>query len=296
MNYFPQLRISVSSLLWVYTIIPLGILLIIIDIMLGGHIRANTPWTPESYLWYAILFPFPHILISFLSFIDREYINYYKQKLYVGISLILFIAYALPYFSIFSTIVILGFFTIVHVALQQTGIALMFLQFTKNILGQIWKWLYVLSSIIIYGVIFSMPIPGDLTLDQKGLLIEILLSLSWIFTMIILWKKRDSINKEWWYFLLTSLVPIVTYVSVATGYTFIAIMIPRLIHDISALLFYYTHDYYRNLNIPSNMLAKFFSVSPKIFLISMTLLAVGISALIVLEKSVFGHFDDSLLH
>jgi hypothetical protein len=272
------MRIPTRTLLWVYLVIPLGVLLMAIDLIyFDGYLRDHTPWIPESFFWYAVLFPFPHILISFVSFFDEEYAHYYRNKCLIGIPIILMISFFLPRYSITWTIITLALATIIHVALQQIGIALMLLRTGRTIIAGIWRWLNVIASILLYVLVFPISLPVFFTHELILQSSIILLGISSVLSIILLYNARRQGIYERWYFIGTALLPIVSLVAVTAQYTFMAIIISRLAHDITAFLFYYTHDYYRNQEHPQNFFAKLLAIPTPAYLISITIFAILIS-------------------
>ncbi len=299
MSHALSLRIPTRTLLWVYLIIPLGALLMLIDtVFFEGYLGKHIPVMPETFFWYAILFPYPHIFVSFVSFIDTEYLNYYKWKLALGIPIIFTASLLLPNFSITLTVILFSLATIIHVALQQVGIALMLLAAGRGACTTLWKWSNTLASILIFAMVFPFELPPYANRELLLWASIALLIVASVFSFILLWRGRNRGIKERWYFIGTAMLPVVSLVAVVLGYPIVAIIVARLAHDITAFLFYYTHDYHRNIDRPRNSFTRLFALPVPAYLVSITLLAVLIS-FTVFQNNLWGIssiFFISMLH
>jgi len=76
--------IPFSTLLAVYAITPVLLLLAAADyLFFNGAIRSVLPAHPEDVFLFALLFNIPHAVASFFSFADKEYLSFYRSKLFL---------------------------------------------------------------------------------------------------------------------------------------------------------------------------------------------------------------------
>ena len=72
-----------QHLLWPYLVIPLSCILIIIDSQwLGGEWIEAVPPNPEMWFWWGLLFGYPHIVASVVTYADKEYLQHYRPQLW----------------------------------------------------------------------------------------------------------------------------------------------------------------------------------------------------------------------
>ena len=74
--------VSQRMLLALYAVIPITLLIAAVDTWaLNGYLLQNyLPSNPASLLLWAIIFNFPHIISSFITLADDEYIPYYRRR------------------------------------------------------------------------------------------------------------------------------------------------------------------------------------------------------------------------
>ncbi len=243
-------------LLALYAVIPLSIALVALDVLLwnGWLLNEVLPDDPNDWPIWAVLFGLPHIIASMLTMADGEYLSYYRRTLLWPFCLFLFIAIAghfgpqpLSYNLLF---VFLAFYTIYHVLAQQLGLTLMMLGRRPDRLFTCWKWLAIMAGFAIYINVYGMRFLGDwallgingyqlMSLLAAGLCAGVLL-LSWRLARL----AKRGVGR--WYLWANAAMLVSALVINEVGYTLFVILIPRVIHDLTAYSVYITHDRNRN--------------------------------------------------
>ena len=251
-----KLSISFKWLLALYAIIPLCLALQLIDANVWqGYLQSHLPSSPNHFIVFQILFGTPHIIASTLVLTSNsDYLKNYSRKLLLmtfAIAIVfgvgsLFIPYKVFY-------VLVAAWTVYHVIKQQHGVARSVYRL-PNWAFYVLLWLSVSAGLIIYVGIFlknSLDVQQILWIKQSaGLLcISIILFglychryVSNFFGQCFLWANIFLVLSSFYLYL--------------QQYYFLAILVPRLVHDATAYTFYVTHDYNRHLIQPSNFLYR----------------------------------------
>ena len=246
--------VSFRFLLSLYAIVPLCLIIQLADQKLFNFsLRDNLPSSPSHFILFQVLFGTPHIIASSLLLLNHtDYLITYKQKLITMTLLIIFFfgigSLFIPYQVLY---IITACWTVYHVLKQQHGIAKAVCRLPNTaFFSQL--WLSVLAGIFIYLGIF---LKNSLSEEQA----DWLLKFASVFSLLLLTntffcqtKINTNIGK---YFLWAnaSLVLISGYLYMQQYY-FLAILMPRLVHDITAYSFYITHDINRHGNHSDNRL------------------------------------------
>ena len=92
-----QRELSPSLLVWLNVVAPLGLAAAGIDRWLvSGAVQSRLPDDPNDMLWFAVIFTVPHILYSFVSFADREYLAHYSNRLLTSLQAVSYTHLTLP--------------------------------------------------------------------------------------------------------------------------------------------------------------------------------------------------------
>ena len=242
----PKLAVSFGFLLSLYAIVPLCFGVQLIDQLgFGFALRDALPNSPGHFLLFQLLFGTPHIIASSLLLVShREYLTAFKYKL---LAMTLFIAVFFGIGSLFipykALYVITACWTVYHVLKQQHGVAKAVCKLPKTAVN-IQVALSVLAGIFIYIGIF---LNNSLEDNQA----EAVLSLASGFTLLLLisslFCQRYIDNPRGMQFLwANTLLVICSWYLYKEQYYFLAILMPRLVHDITAYSFYVSHDYNRH--------------------------------------------------
>jgi hypothetical protein len=252
-----KLAVSFKLLLGLYFIIPLCLLLYLADIYLwGNYLQSILPNRPTHFILFQILFGTPHIVASALLLTsNKEYLQFFKTKLIVMTVLIilifgigsLFIPYKVLYISS-------ACWTVYHVFKQQHGIA-------KGICRlPAWAFYWLLWLSVSAGIFIYMGIFLKNSLDtQQTVWVEMIagvLTMGLILSSVLCQRYVSTTFGKSFLWSNTLLI-VSSFFMYTQQYYFLAIMIPRLVHDATAYVFYVTHDYNKHYQKPQNAIYKY---------------------------------------
>ena len=247
-------------LLALYALIPLSLLAIVVDTLLlnGQGIHQYLPDRPEQWPFWTVIFGLPHIIASQLTMSDREYLSFYRRSLLWPLIIFAAIASAghfgpqpLSYNLLF---VIFAFYTIYHVLAQQLGLTLMMMGIAPSRLFRYWKWTSVLAGFAIYINVYGQQYMGNMAFSLGDRVIDIQQLFTWIAALlcaaqlILAWRLAPSSRHRIgvWYMWSNVALLLSALLINHIGYTLFVILIPRVIHDLTAYTVYITHDRNRN--------------------------------------------------
>jgi len=269
--------ISPRTLLGVYVILPIALVLMMVDFyFFNSTLKYTLPHFPESILWYMLVFNFPHIIASFFSFADKEYLFYYRQPLMYGLPIIGLSAVVLPWLSIEATIMVIILYTMYHNVSQQTGIASILMQY-RDKWTKIWRWSVVVFALFLYAMVY--PSSLQVHIRPYANIIAILLTITTsVLTYIVIRKSRTQIGKL--HGVGTAGIAITGMIAFFAGYPIVTITILRIVHDITAFIFYITHDRNRNSIIMHNFFYRYILPNTKLFWLGIPLLGIFLTYII----------------
>lgn len=239
------LRINPKVLLLIYSAMPLSLAFIAIDkALLSGSIGKSLPLDPRVFVWFILIFMIPHILASFFSFAEREYYNFYKSRLLRGAQIAVVLGLFIPALlgATFIPIVIFAAYTMIHVFMQQSGISKSLM---RNVTSshRYWQYLGIFIATMLY-VYLLVPAAGFRdSIDNSFLVMTLVTVVIIVYTILahkIVKQSKTQLGKI--YFIGTHLIPIAGVFYVVTGYPILALIVPRVIHDLTAYAYYVTHD------------------------------------------------------
>ena len=252
-----KLAVSFKLILGLYLVIPLSFLVYLADEMYwGNYLKSILPSSPTHFLLFQILFGTPHIVASaILLTTNIEYLQFFKSKLIIMSILIILVfgvgSLFIPYKALY---IIAACWTVYHVFKQQHGIAkgvcrlpqwafywLLWLSVSAGIF--IYMGIFLKNSLGVYQAEWVKLIAGTLTI---GLVLSSVLCQRYVptrFGKYFLWSNTLLIVSSFYMYI--------------QQYYFLAILIPRLVHDATAYVFYVTHDYNKHHEKPQNTLYKY---------------------------------------
>lgn len=249
-----KLSVSFRFLLALYAIVPLCVLALWLDRFGFDHaLRDMLPSSPSHFLLFNVLFGTPHIIASnLLLFGHADYVGAYKNKL-IGMTLFIIAFFGvgslfIPYRVLY---VISACWTVYHVLKQQHGIAKAVCRL-PNWAFYSQLWLSVGAGIFIYLGVF---LKNSLTPAQA----EQILQVAAILTLLLLintclCQKRVPGGLGVPFLWANTLLVACSWYVYSQHYYFLAILMPRLVHDITAYSFYVTHDVNRHGEKPTHKL------------------------------------------
>lgn len=293
----PKLVVSFRWLLALYAIIPLCLLLQLLDLSFWqGGLRELLPTSPNHLFLFQIIFGTPHIIASSIILAsNRDYLTTFQKKLlWMTAALAVFFGVGslfLPYRVFY---VLVAAWTVYHVLKQQHGVVRGVCRL-PNWAFHLLLWLSVSAGLCIYLGIF---LKNSLELQQAawlqtlaaslcvGLLIGTVFCQRYVntaFGKVFLWANALLVLSSFYFY--------------SQQYLFFAILIPRLVHDATAYVFYVTHDYNKHYKQPQNFIYRIakcchlsvFLVLPLLsFVLAFVLQAYGDDVVSYLTRVLFG--------
>ena len=250
------LAISFRLLLALYSIIPICLVLQLLDSLFwGGYLQEALPSSPKHFLLFQVLFGTPHIIAStILTASNTEYLKTYRVKIItMTVALAVFFGIGSLVLSHRVLYILVASWTVYHVLKQQHGIArgvckLSSWQFYLQL------WLSIVAGILIYIGIF---LNKSLLPDQAELIRQVsaVFCAGLVAGTLICHKTAPTLFGKTFLWSNTLMVLASFYLYVQQYY-FLAILVPRLIHDATAYIFYVAHDYNRHHAAPQNFIYR----------------------------------------
>lgn len=239
----PELAVSFRWLLGLYAIIPICLLLQWADTWFWrGYLQHALPSNPAHFLLFQILFGTPHIIASTLVLASNgEYLQRYRYRLlWMSLAIALFFGVGSLFIPYRVLYLIAASWTVYHVLKQQHGIARGLCRLPEGAF-QTLLWLSICAGIAIYVGIF---LHNSLTPQQTEWARHVAGGFCVGLVCATYYCQRHCTtafsNGFLWANTLLVLSSFYLYVQ---QYYFLAILVPRLVHDITAYIFYVTHDY-----------------------------------------------------
>ncbi|MBM4208183.1 MAG: hypothetical protein FJ190_09275 [Gammaproteobacteria bacterium] len=251
-----KLAVSFRLVLSLYWIIPLALVLQGLDqFFWQNYLKSSLPSSPYHFVLFQILFGTPHVVASNILLVsNKEYVIHFRRQI-MTMTAAIAIAYVLgnmllPYRFLYACV---AGWTVFHVLKQQYGIARGLCQLPENVF-KLLLWLSVFAGLAIYLGIFI----------RSGLTAEEALWIKWAASAgCLLLLVAAVVNRHWpttafgkqFYWANIFLVLTSFYLYVQEQY-FMAILVPRFVHDATAYVFYVTHDYNKHRRQPQNALYR----------------------------------------
>jgi len=144
--------------------------------------------------------------------------------------------------------------TVYHVLRQQHGIARGICKL-PNWAFQLLLWLSITAGVFIYiGIFLKNSLDIQLTEWLKVVAGCLCIGLA---SCTIFCQRYCPNPFSKWFLWANSFLVLSSFYLYVEQYYFLAILIPRLVHDITAYIFYVTHDYNRHREQPKNFIYQF---------------------------------------
>lgn len=245
-------------------LLPLGVLCPLVFFLHSNpHYR-----TPEEIPYWTFFFGLPHIVSSFQTMCDDEYLVAYRKQTLVMLCLC-FLPFALYQAGVPASILLTTFLvlTVYHVIAQQYGIALSVARLRPSPMFAICKWSTVLLGVMTY---FQSYAAVDLVGNDQHIMMASLVGIltpPLLFAMassggVLIWRARAqragvvmlAVN-----ILLFMFALLLIY---KRQYMLVGLMLVRILHDVSGFVVYIGHDTVRNQSVRKNMLYRVFPALP----------------------------------
>lgn len=228
--------ISISKRLLLLPYLPSFIFLVIAlsDVLFfEKHLLSYLPTTSKDLFLYYILFEFPHIIASFFMFCEKEYRAVYKDILYKKLIAIFILGILLLLVSQSTFYVIMIGYTLYHVVKQQFGIAKFYGPAESSLLTILLTLFVGVGSLAFIST--ALPVEANIihaaaTLGMLG-----------VFAFFIFGKEEKK-NVYLTFFMLSFGSSALLF---GLGYTLLGLLSMRIVHDITAFIFYGVHNHNR---------------------------------------------------
>jgi hypothetical protein len=250
------MSISFRLLLGIYLILPVCLAACLVDrFALGSALLRALPRSPGHFFLFAIFFGTPHIVASTVILAtNKEYFLLYRRRLAILTLAIVALAAAgraaLPFEALYAVVATA---TIVHVVRQQIGIG--------NAAGradgaayEVWSLLLIVSSVVLFNAIFLNGAFSAPQLRWAGRSL-VVFALSILAAAALAHPRVPSRTGKYFLWANTAMT-LSSFIFYLRGYVFFAVLGPRVIHDVTAFVFYVAHDHNRNLERPLNWLYR----------------------------------------
>jgi hypothetical protein len=259
-----RLTISARFLLGIYAIVPLCLLIMAADYLFtGGYIRSRLPNSPDTFLFGPLLFGTPHIIASSVILATNvAYLRaYWLRLLLFTVGILLFFGggnAVIPYvcsvlgveigaYEVFLAVV--GGWTVLHVIKQQTGLGKGLCRYS-GFVYEAWGWTLVAFGSIIYFAFYHGFSPDIAVWIHR--LLWVLAAVALALTVYCHTRIPTAMGRL--YLWGNALMVLQGGLFYTQGYSFLAILAPRLVHDVTAFAFYVVHDVNRHRTMPQNLL------------------------------------------
>jgi len=276
----PELAVSFRWLLGLYAIIPACLLLQWADAgFWHGYLQQNLPSNPSHFLLFQILFGTPHIVASSIVLAsNKDYLQHYRNRLlWMTLAIILFFGVGSLFIPYRALYVIAAAWTVYHVLKQQHGVARGVCRLPEWAF-QTLLWLSISAGIAIYiGIFLHNSLTPQQTEWIKHLAGGLCLGLA-CATFYCQRHCQTSFSKAFLW--ANSLLVLGSFYLYIQKYYFLAILIPRLVHDITAFMFYVTHDYNKHHQQAQNVLYRWAGYCRLPIFVVLPLLSFGLTFLL----------------
>jgi len=251
---------------------PYALFLPLIPIVLLSTVALVHPMPyyqmPEQIPFWLLVFGLPHILSSFQTMYDKEYLTTYKKQSFVilGLFILPFVVYkvGIPIPIIHTVLFAL---TVHHIVAQQYGVCLSVAQVRPSLISKICKWCTVILGVIVYFRAYLSPNANNAELydtftSLANTLHDPLLLIIAITSSLLIWQSRyNKVGAAMIAFNTLLLIIALTFIF-DVQYQLIGFMIFRILHDTTGFVVYINHDINRNKNVRKNLVYRLFPHLP----------------------------------
>ena len=287
--------VSISNrlLLSLYAIMPLCLCFVVLD-ALAFNYQFRDIWLPDNpgaLIWWAIIFNFPHIVSSMVTLLDDEYLPHYRQRFTKALVIItvavLSVNYLLPQVlspGLYGIVFILFFiffaaYTMYHVLSQQFGLGMMMMGLRPDRGFEFWRYSSTFAATLLYLMAFTKHNLQAVIFDSGLSLYDFTqwLALAAVVCAALFGThlmRRGQQRLGIVYVAANILMLFIVWCMAALEYSFLVILIPRFIHDITAFIIYSVHDHNRNATQTHNYIYRALSFIPLTPLLLCPILAI----------------------
>ena len=255
---FQKKEVNGRYILSLYSCLIIIALVFSFDVLFFGQaLRKASPVMIEFTAWFNAFFNFPHIICSLLLFSSRENVKFSRDKLArfgiaSGVFLLIFLSLNHlddMYFNVAIEVVTLTalLWTIKHVVNQQFSIGLVFLKKKETWQYSLWRWSGLALSCLVFLGIYAKVYTSyfHYLYDVFEFLTEHCLAVLVMYLGLSILAYRSVVDEGarlglsmilWNSFMVAR-----SYGLYAKSYFILAILGPRIVHDLTAIHFYSTY-------------------------------------------------------
>lgn len=234
----PPATLSGRWLLALYSIVPACLLFVLADwLITGGRLSSALPADPHSMRWFTLFFMLPHIFASMLILADTRYIQFYRCRLSMTVPLFLLAAIWLPSVLGWTAfMIVIAIYTIYHLMAQQAGMAAMLAE-NRCIRHRIWGW----TSFIFLAVLYLLVlVPASVVMPWLDAVLAALAA-ALVVTTWQAWSRSHTGSGRR-YIGANSAMLLSCLLFYYLALPFFLILMPRVVHDITAFMVYAAHN------------------------------------------------------
>lgn len=273
-------------LLALYAVVPLVCAVMLLDrLVLGSYLqRSVLPVVPEDCALWTVLFGMPHVIAGLFTMADHEYLGYYRRRFRMPLLCFGAISVAAatgPGQLTFCIALWLGFYTVTHLLTQQIGLTFTMLRKPSLAWMRLWKWTMLLLGVLVYAGLYldtNLPTASLGGFDPHALVVlggAALLAPLLVSTAVLAGRAVDrcAVVYVWsnWAMMAAALA------AFAWHYSVFIVVIPRIIHDLTAYLVYFNHDSNRNAQRRHNLLYRRVRPGRKIAFWILPIVSIGLA-------------------
>jgi len=246
------LKVRNKTLLGILMLIPLfGVTALIDGLFLNGAVKEFMYKDPQQIALWAAVLTVPHIIASLITFVDRDYVVQYRKSLIKGGIFAIILGFGVPFFlGGIGILIVMAFYTMYHNLMQQYGLSLMMCRQPATRDYHVWRWCTILPAGVAYTALMASDQP--MIHENWDMIVAIIggfLAFATIFGIrLVLTVLKNPLHTKIGlaYLLMNMLMLYVCFGLIASGYGFMATLLPRLTHDFTAFWIYMVHDQNRN--------------------------------------------------
>ena len=252
-------KLDPRRLLLLYLVVPLCLFLMAIDLVfLHGHVRSALPKSTDRLFLFTAVFNFPHIVASYFLYFDDEYLKLYGRRIVLSAAAIaLFTPAVLIPLGVETLLLLTLLWTNFHILQQQLRLLAVQLR-TNDWALPAYGWIsQLISGLLLFGV--ADQTAHGLHVRPLVFLMSLLLLLPSTYLTVRLGRRSLTPSGRHYLWANQSLM-VSLALSFVLGYPLLAILMTRVVHDLTAFYGYAVHDTNRNHPEPRNRLYRAISV------------------------------------
>lgn len=235
-----------AGLLTIYLAVPAAALLWLLDATVGqGWLREAMPASPVSWPVYGLIFGMPHICASLLGVLDAEVLRHHRRDLFISLAwTALACGLMLGLLSETWGLRLLVVWTMFHVMGQQTGLALGAARLPRlgGLPGRCWRLMLALAAAMLALAVGGESAQAELVRSPVAWTIAAGLGLLLALPLaLLLYRRASQCGGDGRMLLATQALCLMSWVLLSQGLSLLALLLPRLVHDVTAFYFYVQH-------------------------------------------------------